>query len=200
MNKTENLEGIVSKLKQQGIQAGENEKKQILESAQKEANKIIEQAEAERKKIIEDADQKAAQSMKNADISIKQASRDMVEATKIAIIKHLKTVFGKQCEKLFTEKQYLEILLKEVVSNVSGNKSVSITKDNIASMQDFLLKSSLNKEVELKPLPHSDAKIVVSSSEKEGMQFVLSAKDVEEGLFSLLNKDLVEQIKHTEED
>jgi V/A-type H+-transporting ATPase subunit E len=190
----ENLEGIVSKLKEQGITAGEEEKLRIIDNAKRQAERMLSEAEAEKRKIIEEARTYAEQTEKNARIAITQASRDMVEATKIAILDHLQLIFGNQAECLFSREQYLEELVKVVVESVSGNKTVSVPADKAKEMEAFILKQALNEQVELKPLVDNSLKIVVNSTDNEGVQFVLSNQDVEDGLFSLLNKDLVKRI------
>lgn len=193
-NNIQNLEGIVSKIKEQGINAGKEEQQRIVEEAKKQAAQIIADAEAEKKKRIDQANNEAAQIKKNTQTALQQASRDVVEATKIAVIDHLETIFGQKCDKLFTEKEYLQNLLKVVLESVSGDKAAQVAPEQVAVMEAFLLKESLKDKVELKPLATSDAKIVVTSKGNEGVQFVLSAEDVEKSLFSILNKDLVERI------
>ena len=54
---------------------------------------------------------------------------DMVEATKIAVLNYLKSVFGKECNTLFTETQYLQELLKAVTRSISGNKSIKVAPE-----------------------------------------------------------------------
>lgn len=195
-----NLEGIVSKLKEQGIDAGEEEKQRIIENAKKQADKLISEAKATSKTIVEEAEVKAVQAEKNAQTAIVQASRDMVEATKIAVLKYLESVFGKECKTLFTQEQYLKELLEAVVGSISGNKSVKIAPEMLKDMEAFLLSEAIKEEVTLEPLSSSKTKIKVKSTEKDGVSFVLSSKDVETGLFALLNKDLVERITKAQED
>lgn len=199
-NNRENLEGIVSKLKQEGIQAGETEKQRIIDEAKKQAESIIAEAKTLSKEIIEEAGSKSEQIERNAQTAISQAARDMVEATKISIVKHLTSVFGEQCKSLFTEKEYLGELLKAALKNISGKKTVTVPKKMQKNMEGFLLKQSLDKGIELKPFTGSNTKIVISSADNERVEFVLSSEDVEEGLFSLLNKDLVKRITQKTED
>ncbi|WP_347841044.1 hypothetical protein [uncultured Draconibacterium sp.] len=196
----ENLEGIVSKLKEQGINAGEAEKQRIIETAKQQAEKLIADAESKSKAIIEEAEIKAAQAQKNAEKAISQAFRDMIEATKIAILKHLKSVFGKECKTLFSQEEYLKELLKVVIDSISGKKSIKVPPEMQKEMEAFLLKEALTDEVTLKPLSASKAKIKVKSTDKEGISFVVSSKEIETGLFSLLNKDLVDRITKNQED
>ncbi|TKG92857.1 hypothetical protein EYV94_17955 [Puteibacter caeruleilacunae] len=198
MNK-ENLEGIVSKLKQQGIQAGEEEKQRIIESAKQQAKELLADAEAQKNQIIEEAKTKAEQTEKNAEMAIAQASRDMVEATKVSVLNYMKSVFGVQCDNLFRQEQYLQELLKVVVETISGNKTVKVPAELESAMNAYLLKQGLSEQIELKPLADNSAKIEVNSAENKGVQFVLSSEDVKDGLFALLNKDLVERITKTEE-
>lgn len=194
-----NLEGIVSKLKVEGINAGEEEKKRIIENAKKEAEILISEAETLRRNIIEEAKNKAAQAEKNAEMAIAQASRDMMEATKVAVFDYLRSVFGNQCKSLFTQEEFLGEITKAVVEVIPGNKTLKVSPEVQKKMEGFLLKEALLDQVELKLLPTSDAKIEVKSSEKQGIQFVFGAKDVEDGLFSLLNQDLVDRITKNRE-
>mgnify|MGYP000339071898 FL=1 len=196
----ENLERIVSKLKEQGINAGEVEKQRIIESAQKKAEELIADAEATSKKIINNAEAKASQVEKNAQKAINQASRDMIEATKIALLNHLKMVFGKECKTLFRQEEYLKELLKVVIDSISGKKSIKVPPELQKEMEAFILKEALQEEVTLKPLSASKAKIKIKSTDKEGISFVVSSKEIETGLFSLLNKDLVDRITKSQED
>ncbi|TRX71964.1 hypothetical protein [Carboxylicivirga sp. M1479] len=190
----ENLEGIVSKLKEQGINAGEAEKQRIIEDAKKQAESIIADAEAQKTRLIDEANAKAEQAEKNAQTALKQASRDMIEATKVAVLKYMESIFGKLSESLFTQDQYLEELTKAVVSSIEGNKNVSVPPATLKGMQAFIINAGLKEEVSLQPLNNSDAKIVIQSTENSGVQFVLSDNDVQQAMFTLLNKDLVERI------
>lgn len=196
----ENLEGIVSKLKEQGINAGEVEKQKIIENAKTEAAKLIADAKANSEIIIKEAETKAKQTEKNAQTAIAQASRDMVEATKMTVLRYLKSVFGAECKTLFTDKQYLQELLKAVLESISGKKSVKVAPEVQKDMEAYLLKAALKDEVTLQPLSQSKAKIKMKSEGKDGVSFVLSAEDVEGALFALLNKDLVNRITKAQEE
>lgn len=200
MKYQENLEGIVSKLKQQGVEAGEAEKQRLIEDATNKVEEMLADAQKQSKKIIEKAKADAAQTEKNSKAAISQAARDMVEATKIAITKHLKNVFGSQCETLFKQEEYLKELLKVVLESIQGNKTVEVSPENAKKMQSFIANSALKDGIEVKPLPNSDSKISVSCQENKDIQFVITSKDIEDGLFSLLNKDLVEKINNNKED
>jgi V/A-type H+/Na+-transporting ATPase subunit E len=200
MKNQENLEGIVSKLKEQGVYAGETEKKRLIDSANRKAEKLLADAEAKSKAIIEKAQADAAQIEKNSKAAISQAARDMVEATKIAITNHLKKVFGNQCESLLNQEEYLKALLKVVLESIQGNKTVEVSPEQVQKMQSFIAGSALKNGIEVKPLAKSEAKISVTCKDNEGIQFVITSKDIEEGLFSLLNKDLVERISSNKED
>ncbi len=195
----ENLEGIVSKLKEQGINAGEVEKQRIIDEAKKQAEALISEAEAQKLTIIEEANIKAEQVQKNAQTAMKQASRDMLEATKVAVLKYMESIFGDLSESLFTRDQYLEELTKAVVASIDGKKDVAVPPATLKGMQAFIVKEGLKEEVTLQPLANNEAKIVVQSTENSGVQFVLSDSDVQQALFALLNKDLVERITQNQE-
>jgi len=196
----ENLEGIVAKLKEQGINAGEAEKQRIIEEAKKQAEAIISDAEGKKRTIIDEANSKAEQAEKNGVMALKQASRDMIEATKVAVLNYMKSIFGDLSESLFTQEQYLQELTRAVVDSIKGNKTVSLPADTIKGMEAFITKEGLKEQVELKPLVNNEAKIVVQSKDNSGVQFVLSDNDIQQAMFTLLNKDLVERITKNQED
>lgn len=200
MKNQENLEGIVSKLKEQGVKAGETEKKRLIDSGNEKVEKMLADAEAKSKKIIEKATNDAAQIEKNSNAAISQAARDMVEATKIAITKHLKNIFGKQCESLINQEEYLKELLKVVLETIQGNKTVEVSPEQVEKMQSFISASALKNGIEVKPLAKSEAKISATCKDNEDIQFVITSKDIEDGLFSLLNQELLERINNNKED
>ncbi|MCU4176080.1 hypothetical protein [Carboxylicivirga sp. N1Y90] len=195
----ENLEKIVSKLKEQGIDAGEAEKQRIIEEAKKQAEAIVSEAEAQKRTIIEEANSKAEQAENNAQTALKQASRDMVEATKVAVLKYMESIFGGLSKSLFTQDQYLQELSKAVIASVEGQKTVSIPAETLKAMEAFIAQAGLKEQVELKPLANSEAKIIIQSKENSGVQFVLSDSDIQQAMFTLLNKDLVERITQNQE-
>lgn len=195
----ENLEGIVSKIKEQGINAGEMEKQRIIDEARKQAEQILADAKIQSSEIIERAKEETAQLERNSQTAISQASRDMLEATRTAVLEYLKSVFGEQCESLFTQKQYLENLLKLMLEAIPGNKTVEVPDSLLKDMEAYILKAATKEDVVIKPLAQNEAKIVVTANGKAGLQYVLSAEDLEEGMFSLLNKNIVERITQKQE-
>jgi len=199
MKNQENLQGIVSKLKEQGVEAGEKEKKRLIDLANEKVEKMLAEAEDKSKRIIEKAKSDAAQIEKNSKAAISQSARDMVEATKIAITNHLKNVFGTQCESLINQEEYLKELLKVVLETIPGNKTVNVSPEQVEKMQSFIASSALKDGIEVKPLAKSETKISIKCDDNEGIQFVLTSKDVEDGLFSLLNQDLVDRINNSKE-
>jgi hypothetical protein len=200
MNNIENLEGIVLKLKKQGIEAGESEKKQIIESAKQQANDLISIAKLESDNILRKAKNDAALLQQNTQAALKQASRDMVEATKVSVLEHLKQIFGKQCDNLFTQEQYMQEILNAAVKSIPGDKEVAVPAQVAQSMENYLIDQSLQEEIKLKPLKTSESKIEIHPKKEKGMQYVVSSQDLENGLFSLLNKDLVELLRHNGEE
>ncbi len=193
-NGLENLEGVISKLKEQGIKEGEAEKKRIIDAANQQAQDIISKAEANAKKKLAKVENDILMLENNSKAALKQASRDFIEATKVALLNHLQTNFSDHVEQLFTQEKYLRELLKVVLENVPGDKTVSVSPELVKKMQDYLKTVSFKESIAFKPLANSEAKILVESSDKNKLQFVLTAQDVQKGLFSLINKELIEKI------
>ena len=153
-NNKENLEGLVAKLKEQGISAGQEEKKSIIKAAREEAAAIKADAEKKAKEIVEEAEKEATQLENNGQNSIAQASRDIIEATRLAVLNYLKSVFRLQAEDLFTQEQYSKELLQAVIAAIPGDKTVSVADDVLKGMESFIKKTALSEKVVLKPLNH----------------------------------------------
>jgi len=200
MNKgLENLEGVISKLKDQGINEGEAEKKRIIDSAKQQAEDIISKAEAVANEKIKKAENNISVLENNSRASLKQASRDFIEATKVTLLNHLQNNFTEHVEKLFTQEQYLQKLLEVVLETIPGDKKVSVAPELAKEMQAYLKTSSFKESIEIKPLAKSDSKIIIENVGKNKIQYVLSSQDVQDGLFSLMNKDLIDKIKNHNE-
>lgn len=199
-NSLENLEGIVSKLKEQGINAGETEKQRIIDLANEQAKRIINKAKTEAGEKLEKAESNIRMLENNSNAALKQASRDFIESTKIAVLRHLQSNFAEHCEKLFTQEQYLQKLLQVTLETIPGDKKVSVAPELAHQMEAYLKATSFKENIELKPLPNSEAKIRIDNSGKNKLQFVLSSQDVQDALFSLINKDLIDKMTKQREE
>lgn len=199
-NNIENLEGIVLKLKEQGVKAGESEKKQIIDSARKQANDLISSAKLERDQILKQARNDAALLQQNTQSALKQASRDMVEATKVSVLEHLKEIFGRECENLFSQEQYLQEILNAAVKSIPGDKKIVVPAQVAQSMENYLIDQSLQDEIKLKPLQTDESKIEIHPHKEKGLQYVVSSQDIQNGLFSLMNKELVDILNQNKEE
>jgi V/A-type H+-transporting ATPase subunit E len=150
--------------------------------------------------MLDNAKKESDQMEKNAKAAINQASRNVIEATKIAILNLLKQTFRKQSDSLLTQEQYLKEMLDIVSQVIPGKKSVEVTPSLAEKMQEYLVSDAIGKKMEIKPLPSEEAKIIVSQDDQDEVQFVISSKDIENAVFSLINKDLVELITKTREE
>ena len=81
-NHKENLENIVAKLKQDGIQAGEAEKQRIIDDAKKQAEVILAEARKQAKEIEAEAQAKAAAGDRNVMVHGAYTAQKALEAGK----------------------------------------------------------------------------------------------------------------------
>jgi V/A-type H+-transporting ATPase subunit E len=195
----ENLEGLVSKLKEQGINAGKEEKKRIVEEAREKASAMLADAEKQSREIIEEAQRKARQFEMNAEASLRQASRDMIESTRMEVLRYLKSIFRQNSDRLMTEAEYSRELLKAVIDILPGQKTISLNKKILSDMENYLLNQGMKEQVILKPLGENNARIVIDSNGNGDVHFVLTSEDIEKGMFSLLNDDLTRRIRNGQE-
>lgn len=123
----EKLQGLLEKIKTEGLEKAEVEKQNILDEAKKEAQKIIEKAnndaEATRKKAKEDA--KSLE--KRAETAVKQASRDIMLKLKGELQSRLENIVHDLSTESMTP-EFMGELIKEMAAAFSKNDSASDLK------------------------------------------------------------------------
>lgn len=160
----EKLQGLLEKIKTEGLEKAEAEKQKILGAAQKEARNIIDQAnreaEAARKKAAEDAETLK----KRAETAVKQASRDIMLKLKGEIQKRLENlVRGAGTESMTPE--FMGEIIREMAKAFSKDDSApELTLELLVAEKDRekllkLLRGSLAKTFKETPEVFSDSEI-----------------------------------------
>lgn len=73
---TSGIAGLIAKIKQDGVEAGEQARAERLQSAQREAEAILAKAQADAKKIRDDAENAANQRRTQLEAELRMAARD----------------------------------------------------------------------------------------------------------------------------
>ena len=183
---------LTEKIYKEGVEKGEEQKKEILKAAQADALKIKEEARKEAEKIIAEAEKQAGEKKRNIESEIKLSSQQAISALKQNIIDIL--LVKSIDEKVFTDlsdPNFLKELIIVVVSNwkTSGNEAMTLE-----AVLPEKLKEKLEKSLEssLKKIMKGGVTISFSKNIKGGVQ--IGPKD---GTFkiSLTDEDFNEFFK-----
>jgi len=123
----EKLQGLLEKIKTEGLEKAEVEKQKILDDAEKEAQKIIDKANNESESTRKKAEEDAGKFKKLADSAVKQAARDIMLKLKGELQKRLENVVHDLSSESMTP-EFMGEIIKEMASAFSKNDSASDLK------------------------------------------------------------------------
>ena len=140
---------LIEKIRQEGVEQGEEQSKEILEKATKEAILTKQKAKEEAENIINLAKQEAQRFKDNAQMTINQAVRDLMLVLKEKIINLFDSVLKQEITEALTPELLKEIILK-VVENYSSSDQIEISlnqqdKDQLFSLVLNSLKQKLGE-------------------------------------------------------
>ncbi len=146
----EKLQGLLEKIKKEGLEKAEVEKQKILDNAEKEAQKIIDKANNDANSIYKKAEKKAEKLKKLAESAVKQAARDIMLKLKGELQKRLENIVQDISAESMTPELMGE-LIKEMAKAFNKNDSASdLNLELLVSNKDrekliALLRGSLAK-------------------------------------------------------
>ena len=124
---TEKLQGLLEKIKTEGLDKAEIEKQEILDEAKKEAQKIIDKANKDAELTRKNAEEDANNLEKRAETAVQQASRDIILKLKSELQSRLETVVHDLSSESMTP-EFMGELIKEMAAGFSKNDSASDLK------------------------------------------------------------------------
>lgn len=119
------LNGLIDKIKKEGIEEADKKSKDIIQKAQEKAQGIIAEAEAKRKNILQDAEQEVLKLKQQAEDSIKQSIRDMLLMLKQRIVDVFDTVLQKEITENMKTSVIEECIIK-IIENFKKEESLDI--------------------------------------------------------------------------
>lgn len=193
------LKEVISRLKDEGIEAAQNEAQQIIEDANVEAQKIISAAGQQAEKLRKQAEEDALRFEKSGTESVKQAGRDLVLLVKDQISKILTGLLSDEVGKALSGNE-----LARCISDFVGRwqpteeYSVILSEDEAARISAALItelrKKAGSTVVDIRPLPDVDAGFKIAI--KQGAVVLdFSQQEVTRLLSQLLNARFAELIK-----
>jgi len=165
------LNTIINKIKQDGVEEAEKKAKEIVESAEKQAETIIKAAKDKETQMLENAEKEALSFTTNSKNLLKQAARDVLLGLKERVVEFFdRVVKGKVEETLDTD--VLKKAIIKIADNFSPNKDLKL--EVVLSEQD---KKSLEKTLFNAMKKQSKEFIQLKKSEQVKKGFRIGEKD-----------------------
>jgi V/A-type H+/Na+-transporting ATPase subunit E len=124
---SEKLQGLLEKIKTEGLDKAEIEKQKILDDAKKEAQSIIDKANKEAESTRKKAETDAEKLEKRAETAVKQASRDIMLKLKGELQSRLENIVHDVSTESMTP-EFMGELIKEMAAAFSKKDSDSDLK------------------------------------------------------------------------
>ncbi|UCD15705.1 MAG: hypothetical protein JSV34_01250 [Candidatus Omnitrophota bacterium] len=118
------LEGLIEKIKKEGISVARETSQGIEREAKDKAQKIITEAQVKAENIIKEAQKESTKLKSNAIAAVKQASRDVSLIVKEQLIKMFDNILKQQISKNLTP-EFLKDLIVKAVNSWAPAKDVS---------------------------------------------------------------------------
>ncbi|MBL7084791.1 MAG: hypothetical protein ISS43_01625 [Candidatus Omnitrophica bacterium] len=165
----EDIKGLIEKIQQEGIKAGEDKARDIESQAKRRAQDIVEKAEKQAEQIVAEAKSKVAKLEQSGKVTLEQAGRNLL----LSLRKEINAILGKlvvsHVRETLTPTQLTKIIA-DLIKNVSGKEPaeeiiVALNKEDLEKLeQGFLnkLRSETKKGITLKASEDIHAGFLIS--------------------------------------
>jgi V/A-type H+/Na+-transporting ATPase subunit E len=195
------LQDIIQKIHNEGVQEAEARARQIIESAEKQAKERVDRAKKEAQSIRQDAEKEAQKSQAAGEAALKQASRDLLLAVKKDLTALFEKVQKEAVGEGLTVERMGEIITLIVTSWMKGdNDSFDVLvseKDRDALEKDLRkrLTDKLKGGYEVRPVRGISAGFRISSGDS-GAYYDFTDEAISELLAAYLNPRLAEVMQN----
>ncbi len=127
----ESIDSFVTKLRNEGVLAGQAAAEKIRSEAESEAKRLLEAAEAQARRIVEDSKAEARKTLARAQAELKLAARDTVLALQEALSRALREILLARTHEALSNVDFLksvlhDLILQYVRADIEGKGSLAI--------------------------------------------------------------------------
>lgn len=165
---SEEIKGLIEKIREEGVIAAEGKARQIEEEARRSAANIIEKARDEAQKIVREANQQAAAKEASTKALLQQAGRDLMLSLKKEIDSMLhKLIVSEVAEALSPQEliRIIALLIKDYSSKGGADIIITLKKSDSEKLsRGFLekLKEETKKGIVLKSAEEISGGFIIS--------------------------------------
>ena len=198
----EDLKGLIERINQEGIKAGQEKAQAIESQAQRRAEEIAQKANLEAERLLAEAKDKISRMQQSAKLSLEQAGRDLLLVLRKEINAMLDRLIAARLRQALSPKEMTRIisaLIKSYSKKEKGDIIVSLKKQDLKSLEKGLmaeLKEQLKKGITLKASEEISAGFVISYDSGKSY-FDFTDKALTEYIGSYLQPKLAEILTGT---
>ena len=195
------VQDLIDKIKQEGLQAAEKKSQETEAKAQEKAHEVVRQAEEKAALIIEKAKSEADKLQASAKIAVTQAARDTLLDLRKQIQEMLNKIISKEIAQSLTSEMMVDIL-KTIIKNfmdAAKDSKIEIQLnqkdlDAVSSVVVAKLKDDIKKNVEISSKEDIDAGFIISFDAGKS-SFEFTSESLAEYLSIYLNPQVAELLK-----
>ncbi|MFA6636262.1 MAG: V-type ATP synthase subunit E family protein [Candidatus Omnitrophota bacterium] len=190
------INGIIEKIKKEGVEKAEEEAAKILEDARRESAKIVDAARKQAEDITAGADRDAEKLKANAASAIKQSARDVVLGLREDITSLFDRIVKREVGGALdgsTVKRMLELLASKFAPGKSEEIEVMLSekdKDELGKHFAAALSGEMASGVTLVPSKEVTKGFRIGAKDS-GVYYDFTDEAISEALSSYLNKNLI---------
>lgn len=128
------VEDLIQRLRDQGVEAGQERAEKIVLDAQKRAEWIIEEAELEAEQLVRDAKEKSEALRKAGEDALKLATRDALLKLRDTLLSN----FSKEVQRVVGQKMDQEAFLERLILQLAGQVREQLDLDSKENISIFL--------------------------------------------------------------
>jgi V/A-type H+/Na+-transporting ATPase subunit E len=191
-----NINGIIEKIKKDGVEKAEQEAAKIIEEAKRESEKIVASARKQAEDIIAKADRDAEKLKANAASAIKQSARDVVLGLREDITSLFDRIVKREVGSALdgpTMKKMLELLAVKFAPEESEEIEVMLSekdKEELGKLFAASLRGEMAAGVTLVPSKDVTKGFRIGTKDS-GVYYDFTDEAISEALNSYLNKNLL---------
>ena len=196
----EELQALLDRINEQGIEKAEQERRERLEDAKKEAERLIDEAKSRAEQIVAEARKEAGLLNKKGQDALRQAARDTI----LSLRERLQEQVSDLAEKAISEDLNPESLAAFISKMIDaqgdepdGDIEVQVPRDSAEAVRKHLLAKlgkNLKEKVEISPRPEISGGFRLSIKKGE-VYYDFSEAALADILCSFLNPKLAEIVK-----
>ena len=151
------LRELIEQIKQDGVEAAEQQAKSIIDAAYEEARRIVDDARMEADNILSNAKAENERMTKSSEDAIRQAGRNLLISFRESVTRELKSIIGENITAVYSSDALAKIIVN-VVENWASKPdaediAVVLNNDDLKTLEKTLvsaLKEKMLKGVTLK--------------------------------------------------